>query len=446
MKISKLLKQSASNDIASGLFARMIGGLSSLIMINLLVSGYGPEQAGVLVLLTGIPSLFKIFDLGISSGLLSRVLDLRLRNGLVQRYHFKIFLTLNLTIAFIVLVISMALLPVSSEWAVFSPISDSLKVTDWDLGQLLALSFFFGCIALVTDLANSIAWGLGLGYKSNWTSTVTDVIVISMLVLMNFSGPQLSLQWVILIILGVPVLGNIALGFMLGKSSTNDQTSDARVKSLFIVETKRVYADSWAYAVIAFSGIIAYQTDSLIVNTYFGPSGVLLIAIVWKVCGMIPLALDVLAKPLWVELASLIHKYQVVEFKRKLFKYTYFVGAVSGLSAIVVFFLRDQVFGILTPSFEGEIENSILLGGLLFAVVSSIDGPVSMALNAIKAYRQIALTGIAMSITNLTLGILITPYVGVGGPLWASFLSLGLVGFLYNYYVVSKWMTGMEQE
>ena len=433
------MKYKFITQITSGVAARIVGGLSGLILINVFIKSLGAAISGTLIIVLTVPTIIKIIDFGIPASLLNHVIDESSAKNTIHFRSLKPFLKFSACLSlFLLLVVTLFY----SNLLLFIGLSNNqitLSHYDINLNALIFLTVILGLILQYSQLAVVISWGLGLGSIVNLLSSLADIASLVAIFLLIYNHPQSGLQSYIIILLGVPILTNLILITIIRKKIHFEYNEKLIYDEKTLLNSKSIIKKSWAYAIISVAGILAFQTDTYIVNFFLGPKSVVTLTVIWKVCGMVPVGLEVFSKPLWVSFSDLVKRKEFNKLWKRLKIASYSVAFISIILSMIIIIFHTFLFKILTPSYKEPISFAILVPGILVAIVSALDGPVSMALNATKSLKNIAKSGAIMAILNLFLGILLTPYLGLTGPLWASFISLGFVGFLYNLHSVHKW-------
>ena len=410
-------------SVLSGLIGGTLGLLELILVVRFLTTDY----SALVVLMSAIPKIIGFLDFGISPFIMN-FLSQKNFDGQAKVRMLRVSIIISITVGFVVLSFGTLFKAelVSRLLMNFYP-SFSRNY----LETLFIFSLTLSVLQLIGNIGVAGLWATNNGNVASRISILSDIFSLGFLFYYLQNSLTPSPLIIVLIMIGVSSFSKLItfpfLFRILANVHQNPLLNEYLLQKIRFIPNWKKYGSAFAFTAIAVP--LAFQLDNWVVLHYVGSSAVIQLTIYWRLYSYIPLLVDTVAKPFWIRLASLRNHRSDFEENFKLFLKT--VLQVSIILSVIIFLLLP----IALPSIFENTESyhvSLSLLCATFAVVASVDGVFSIALNSLSKMRQIIISSSAMWISNLTITMVVTAKFGVYGPMVGSVLAVTIFGIILN--------------
>jgi O-antigen/teichoic acid export membrane protein len=400
----------------TALGARGVSVVTVLVSVPLTVHYLGSERYGLWITLSSIAAVLGFADLGIGNGLVNAIAGAHGRDDpeLAKRYVSSAFFVLVLVVA--ALGVLFVPLYAAIPWPSAFNVSSHRAVAE--AGPATAV--FVGCmlVGVPLELVNRVQAGYQEGFMSNvWIGLGGVLGLAGVLVAIQL---KLGLPWLVGAMTGGPVIAaalNSLFFFGRQRPSLRPHIRDAHWHA-----ARGILGIGSLFLILQLASAAAYQLDSVIVAQVLGPRQVTQFAVPMRLFMLAPLLLTLVVTPLWPAYGEAVVRGDGKWLTRTLRNTVALSVAVSlAVSVVLVVFGRPLVHAwvgsTVTPSL-------LLLSALgVWAVISSVNGPLAVFLNGVNALRFQAVCAVVMVVANVALSIALTEHIGVSGVIWGSVIA-----------------------
>lgn len=278
---------------AAAALSKVIGLFATLVSIPLALGYLGAERFGIWSTLSSLVITLQFADLGIGNGVINTVADANGRGdrGAVRRY-FCSGLMVAAVIAMILL-LSTPVLTASVPWTQVFKLADPLAQQEIES----SMQVFMVCIALAIPLGmvQRVQIGLQLGFIASLWQCLANLF--SLLAIWLATYLQLGLPWLVLALLGAPLLTAVANGLLFFWRNARD----LRPSFAFIsrVTALRVLSTGGEFLVLQVAVAAVLYADSIVIAYVLGAAQVAEYAIPEKLFSIVSILLATALSPLW---------------------------------------------------------------------------------------------------------------------------------------------------
>lgn len=398
--------------LVSALTARGASLGASVLTVPLLLRGLGVDGYGVYVLVTGIAALLPFADLGLGMNLVSALSQARARRDWTQaRMHVTNAFAL---LALVAAVLSFSLLATweSVNWgSVFGGAPEGMtRVAVLTFGLTYAAGIPLG-------LTQRMLVGVGLSHLANyWVAAASIGNLCATVTLIEIDAP---LAVIVCVPAAIPAAFNtVTLGWLLRRH--------AELRPNFNRQSFRQMPDhfrhgSW-FAVVAAADALNFAVDPYIISRYFGLSEVSTFSIVVKLFAQPGLLLSLALLSLWSGLGAAWAIGDVEHIRKKLRTGTLGATAVSVALLVPLTLFSSPLVSIWTGN-SITPPKALVAACAAWALIVAAQTPLMMFMNGAGFARFRAKTSVLMATSNVCLGLALTPFIGIIGPIVASIIS-----------------------
>lgn len=423
-RLQRLLRvENLTVSVLSGLIGGVLGLLELIVIVRFLTTDY----SALVILLLSIPKIIGFLDFGISPFILNFLsqpnFTLRVKNAI-----FKISILISAIIGSVVLLFAILF---REDLALRLLDNFHSTISRHYLATLLLVSLVLSFLQLIGNIGVAGLWATNKGNTVSYISILSDSISFGILFyyLQNSLNP--SPMVIVTILIGISSLYKIFFILMLIRNFHFEIQSAKFNRNLSesarFIPNWRKYGSAFAFTSIAVP--LAFQLDNWVVLHYVGSAAVIKLTLYWRLYSYIPLLVDTFSKPFWVQLANLrLQKSDFEDCFNLLFKTVLQISIT--LSVLILSLLPLAMRSFFDKVERYDIGLSMLCA--TFAIVVSLDGVYSIALNSLSKMRQIIISSSFMWISNLTITLVATAKLGVYGPMVGSVLAVTISGIFLN--------------
>jgi O-antigen/teichoic acid export membrane protein len=400
----------------TGLGARGIGMLVSLITIPLAIGYLGPEQYGVWATISAFSAMLLFADLGLGNGLMNAVAGAYGRGdrAAAQRAISSAFVMLIGIAAVVTLAFALAF-PIV-------PWSQLANVTSGDAAAEVAPAVlaFFACFAigLPLGLVQRIQYGYQEGFKASaWTALGSVLSLVGLVVAIQTGA---TLPWLVLALAGGPVVALALNAFVVfGLRHTDLRPTLRSATKRAARELVRV---GLLFFVLQLAVAVAFQSDVIVAAQILGPEAAAEYSVVARLFLLMPSLLWMAFLPLWPAYGEAIARGDVPWLRRTVVRSTLAGIAISGVSSALLLLFGNQVLRLwLGPVFDPPF--ALLAGMAIWAVMSTAGTSMAMLLNGATVIGFQVVVASVMAVTSIIASIVLGRTFGLAGVIWGTVLA-----------------------
>jgi len=418
----RMLLTAITGPVSSG-----CGFLTFIITVPLTLRYLGPERYGAWMSISALIAFLRFTDLGLGNGLLGAISQAEGRGDRLyaQRAISSVLVCLCIVAAFLLIAF-----PISTriiQWDYVLGLA-SLK----NRGEIQAAILIFVAlyaIGLPVNMAQQVQRSIQQGYIANiWTASGSLLSLVCVYIAAIHHAP---IPWLVAIISGVPLIPALISGFVLYIFQRPDLRPSLREFDRGIA--KGLLGKGMLFFGLGIAGALAYDSQNIVIAHILGPASVGVYAVVQRLYSMISMIVGYATAPLWPAFGEALGRQEWPWVARALKR-----GMILNAAIAVVLASLLSVFSgpILMHWTHGGISASkgLIIGFAVWTVISNINSPISMLLNAAHIlWFQINLS-ILYGLLTIACVILTLPSMGLPGAIWSVAL-LYIVVELCPYFI-----------
>ena len=402
----------------------------TLVTVRIALQHLGSSDYGTVATVTALATLFGIADFGLGNGLLNLVARGKAKGDYegIQRSvstAFNLLIIIALSIAVIAWVTQRA-----TSWT-----SLVLGAAADRPGVGLGIAFAVGaiCFGMPLGVAGRVNLGFQESYRtSSWNIAGSLSTLVGVIAAIRFDGGIAAIT--LAIVLGPTIGAALSFADRFGRISKGIAPHIGVISG---GEAKQLSRTGGYFFIIQLAGIIAYQTDVLIVNRISGSGSVAEYSVAARLFMFIPVLLSLVLIPLWPAYTEALET-RDVNWIRLTLRRTLGIGVVfNSMTSFLLLFATPSLVRLWT---DGEVVVDLWLksGFVLFVILNGAIGPLATLLNGLQMFRVQAQTAVAMAIMNVGLSAALTQRLGPGGAIWGTVVSQLIVIVPVSLIVTSR--------
>lgn len=403
--------------------AKMLAAAISFVLIPLSLNYLGAERFGLWMTISAAVAMLGIADLGVGSGLMNAVATAHGKDD-IQKIRKKIAMGMLLlsAIALLILVLFFIVAPFI-PWAQLVNVSSELAAKE--AAPTIAVVVIFFALSIPAGIIFKVQMGLQMGFAANlWLAVGSFVGLIAALCVIHFGG---ALPYLAAAIVSPPVI----IGILASVYFWRIQKPRYRPQfvGLTVRDIKSLAGTSGLFFVLQLSGLIAFQSDNLIIAHYLGPESVALYAVAFKLFTLPSIFMSLFLNALWpayAEAKSRGDKEWVYKSFLKSLRYSSIIVLPLSLALLLggKWIIEHWVGPSVKPTWD------LLVGLFFWSILTILGGNFAVLLNGMGVIKFQVITGVSMAVVNIILSVWLVQLIGVSGVVWGSVLSLALVLYL----------------
>ncbi len=193
------------------------------------------------------------------------------------------------------------------------------------------------------------------------------------------------------------------------------------------------------FFIVQVAGVLAYQTDNLVIAGVMGVAAVTQFAVPMQLFMLIPTVVGALAYPLWPAYREALARGDNLWFSRTVRLSLIISVAGAAVLSVTLALVATPVIQVwagssVTPS------RSLLIALALYSTLFAASTVVAMFLYAVNAVGFLAVSSAVFVLVNLGFSIALTRSIGVSGPAWGSVIAMVPILVVQLIYI-RWWMT-----
>lgn len=412
--------------------SKLLAAIISFAMIPLTLNYLGTERFGLWMTISSVVTMLSFADLGIGSGLMNAVATAQGKDD-VQEIKKKIAASLMLLSGIALLIIALFfLIEPFVPWVKILNVNSELARKE--AVPTISVVVVLFAISMPAGVAIKVLMGLQKGFAANlWLAAASVVGLGFVLGVIHIGGGLPSLAAATLAPL--VVAGVIAGLYLFAKQSPYLRP---QFSTLSVIDVKSLAGTSSLFFVLQISGLIAFQTDNLIVAHYLGAESVAVYAVTFKLFTIPSIIISLFLNALWPAYAEAKSRGDMEwiykSFIKSLKLSALIAVPISIVTLICAPWIIDQWVGKeINPKWD------LLVGLFFWSLLTILGGNFAALMNGLGVIKFQAVASVAMAAVNITLSIWLVQMIGVSGVIWGSVLSLALILYLPSALYLRKY-------
>ncbi|MER5178810.1 oligosaccharide flippase family protein [Streptomyces sp. NPDC002896] len=398
--------------------AQGISLVAQLVAVPIVARRLGTTEFGLWLSLTTAFGMLAVLDFGMGPAVMGQIAAARGRGDVaaMRRVVSSAFLLLS-GAAVVLLAVAVVLVPVV-DWR--HALGVGVEVPGGLVGGLLLATAATVAVRLPLTIARHVYYALERGHVVAFLATIGVLLQVGGLMSVATLAPTLAWFFVTYLVTSL-IAGAATTALLLGRFACELRPHlhhvDRRTAGLLGREGMELFA-------LNAIGVVAFQTDSLIIGHYLGASRVPEYAMTLKVFALVPAFAAMFLTPLWAAYreawARGDHSWVHNAYVRSM--------AFTTAAAVLIACLLVVLTPSLLTTWLGEDVVSPPTMGLLaalacYVVVMCASSAVSVFLNGSGVVRMQLWLGGVMAVLNVATSIWAVQHVGVVGPPWATVVT-----------------------
>lgn len=425
------LRQILLTTISSG-FSKVVTAAISFGIIPLLLVYLGTEKFGLWMTISSVVALISIADMGIGSGLMNAVAQAQgkddiqgIRNQIGAGY-------VLLTALAVLMVLIFFVAEPFINWRALFNIKEDLYYKD--VTQTIAVFVILFAISMPASVAIKVLMGLQMGFFANlWIAAGSFAGLGAVLFVIHVEGGLPSLAAATI---APTIMAGIFAGlYLLGKQKPYLKP---QFREFSFRHIKLLASTSGLFFILQISGLIAFQSDYMIVSYYLGPEAVALYAVAFKLFTIPSVCISIFLSALWPAYAEANSRGDMnwiyKSFKKSL-RYSAIIAVPMSIVILILgpWIIRYWVGDQIKPTW------GLLVGLFAWSILTILGGNFSALMNGLGVIKFQTVASVAMAMASIILSIWLVKIIGVSGVVWGSVISLTFVLYLPSFFYLKKY-------
>lgn len=263
------------------------------VMVPITLNYLDTTRYGIWITLSAIFSWFSLFDIGIGNGLRNRMAEALALNNIRKARVYVSTTYASLLIIFLALFLLFTLANRFIDWTAILNTPESYK---YELRLLAGFVFFFFCMRFVTQLISTIALAKQEPAFSQLLDVSGRILSLGGIYLLTLFTKG-SLLYLGITLTAIPVFTILVLSIIVFRKRYRNLRPSIRLVDF--KELRYILNLGVKFFLIQISGIIFYQTNSIIIAQLFGPEEVTPYSILYQYLHIIPMVFNIVLTPYW---------------------------------------------------------------------------------------------------------------------------------------------------
>jgi O-antigen/teichoic acid export membrane protein len=408
---------------SANVLARGLAILAGLVTVPLVAGSLDGDQFGLYLTLTTVFAMLSTLDFGIGGAVLSQVsaatahADRKLVAGVVS------------SAAFALSVAGAGVLLLTAVTVPFLPLQGLLgaqDVSDATIVLALTVTLAATACAIPLSVAGRVLFGLHRGKAASVFAVIGSAVQTVLLGLCALVDAPLG-AFVLAGTSAVLVAGVTTSAYLLW---TWDVASRPRWAMVSRERVRMLGREGGMLFLLALLGVVAYQSDTLIIAHYLGADAVPGFALPLRIFGLLPLLAGLFLTPLWAAFRDARERDRWPWIRRTLNRSLVGTLAVSVLCALVLVPLTPWLLHLWVGDEVAAPSLDLRLALGAYVVVMTSSATLAAYLNAMSQLRLQAWLGAVMAVSNIALSVALVTSIGVAGPVWATVITQTVIVLL----------------
>ncbi len=403
----------------------------TLISIPLAIRTLGAERFGIWITITTFFGMFGVLDGGIGNAVINMVADQRVAKNdqrLREIVSSAYFLLIIVGLIGCMLAFALAYL-IDWSWAISLP--ESISRAEVVTSALIVGTLFF--INIPLSLATRIRQGLQESHVNSLFDVFSHCLVLGGTIVCWYKAATLNAF--LLVFASGPVIACASNSILLFVRT--DILLAPRLRDVSKRVASGIISNGSLFLGLQLTAALAFQADVLVVSNIVGLRAAAELGLVNRIFLLASTVTGFIITPLWPAFRDASSRGDS-EWVRQVFLTTFFYSILASLvistpillsyKPLVILWAGDQVVPKFTLVFAVFVWTNMLVVG---SITTSL-------LHGLDAIRLQLVVGLAMTLVNIPISILLTCLIGTSGVVYGSIISYGLCVLLPYWFIIPK--------
>jgi len=418
--------------------AKLMAVLTTLISIPLALRYLGDERFGVWSTLSALVLTLQFADLGLGNGVVNTVSS---AHGAGDRAALRRYVS---SAAFALLGVCCALLLLALVAVPLVPWPQVFNLKGAQVADevLPSVTVFAVCVALAVPLGlvQRVQMALQRGFiGSAWQCVASVVSVLAIWLCTQF---QLGLPWLVLALLGAPLVAGLFNAILFfGRTEPDLRPRRADVTRAAATTLLRTGA---SFFVIQVAVAIVFASDSIVIAHLLGAAEVAHYAVPEKVFSVISLVVATAVGPLWPAYSAAIARGDLDWVRRTLKRSLMLAGLFTAGAALLLCLIGPWLIHLWVGD-AVQVPTSLLLALGVWKMLEGIGFALGMFLNGGGQLRFQIITAWTMALCVVVLKPVLVLQWGLAGAPMTTALVYAAITLLPLSFVLPAMLRGMRR-
>lgn len=401
---------------ASSLLSKGVTFAVSAISIPITVRYLGPEDFGVWVTISTALTMLLVLDLGVANSLTNFISEAYARD---DRDHASTYTTTALGV-----VVTVALLLASIAWWIWPSLhwdrlfhlSSSAEVPIVSRAVAVALAIFL--VGLPASLAPKILGGYQELRTANLFTAIGSLLnLLSIILLVHLHAGLVALVTASsAALVGANLLALIWIFFL------HKPWLAPRLRHLEGFAARRMIHSGSEFFLLQIAGLVAFNSDNLVVIHYLGPMQVAAYSVTWRLVGYATIAQTLITPALWPAFSEAFSRGDLPWIRRTFRRIMTLTVSIAAI-ALLLFALAGRWIIRVWAGDAAVPTEQLLLLMCVWVLISTFMNNIATVLVAKGKTRLQAWCSLASAAVNLPLSIYWVQRIGAPGVILATIVS-----------------------
>lgn len=412
----------ASLSAATSAAAKGIALVTTAVSVPLTLGYLGSERFGVWMTLSALIALLGFTDLGIGNSLLNSVAHAAGRDDRAMiRAHLSSGIAMLLTVA-VGSGLVFAAIYGQIPWAQLFNVRSAAGIDE--AGPAAAVLVVCFLLSMPAGALPQVRLGLQQGYVNSifiGAGNIGGLVFVIWAIQL-----RLGLPWLVLAMVGAPLLATVINGFVLLARSPWLRPT---IRDVDIAVARSLLRVGLLFLVLQLAVAVAFTSNTVIIAAIIGPSAVADYTVVSKLFMIPTLLVGFAIGPLWPAYREALSRGDA-DWVRRTFRRSIWLSlSVAGVISVALVGLGLPLIAAWVGSAVQPAFGLVLAVGV-WTTLSAVGTAISMLLNGAQVMRFQVITAILMATANILLSIALTSRIGISGVVWGSVIAYSLFALI----------------
>lgn len=414
----------------TGLIARIVGVLSSVLVVSISVDYLGADGYGYWVAATSFLAVLSFADGGAGNSVVNKIASASQSNSFELPAIISSAYIVMLAFAFVggcVFLIANSYV----DWVDVLGGRGKVLERDAQLIVVVAASSFF--IGIITSLVYKIQRGFQNGARENFWLGLTAVLLWLSVYFARYF--DVGLIWYAVFVSYVPIFVQIVATFHFMWAEKNISFKNSVIFDPAIA--LELVRKGGVFLILQIASAVQGQMDNIIISKMIGPSAVTQYSVCMKLFLMPMMFYGVMLNPLWPAYREALAANDFNWIKNS-FRGVLKISFVTGVSFALIMILTSGFVIDLWVGSEQVPSYSLRVGCGIWLFLNIIGSSMAIFLNGMEILRPQLAIAVVTTIANLAITISLVPILGASGAVWGSLLAYTAFALLPSFLLVRK--------
>jgi len=416
----------AKKNILASLVIRGCSIAISLLLVPLTINYVNASRYGIWLTLSSIVAWLSFFDIGLTQGLRNKFAEAKAKG---DDYFARVYVSTTYALLSIIFLCIWLLFLFGNNflnWSKILKVSESMQT---EITTLAAIVFTYFCLSFVLKIITTILLADQRPAKSSLIDLLGQIFsLVFILILVKTTEGSLVKLGVALCVSPLLVLIGANL-FLFNGIYKKYRPAISQIRFSY---AKELFNLGLIFFLIAFAGIVQFQTANIIIARNFGTEDVTSYNIVFKYFGILNMIFTIFLTPFWSASTEAYQKNDIDWIKNGIKKYNQ-LNALLMLGGLVMLLFSDTVYRLWLGTGKVNIPFSLSLWGFLYYTITMFGGKYVHFLNGISALRIQFISSAISPFLYVASAIFLIKYTNIG----VSSLFIASIIANFNAYLLA---------